>query len=166
MDLDLITLLTFAGTTGLLTTLLNQGVGWCREAWSASRRRKSLAGYHALRLAVILESYAYACSEFLTDNANAEHAPGNEFPDWSTQLPTLEPYPDDSEGWRAINLQLAARLLDLRNKAAGSQSIIRATATYAIDDLGDVLDREAGSRGLEAWKLAQALREGHRLRGR
>jgi hypothetical protein len=72
-----------------------------------THHRKSQAAYMAMRLAVTLEPYAYACSEFIAENANMQARLDQEFPDWNTSLPELSVYPDDIEGWRAIDRKLA-----------------------------------------------------------
>lgn len=115
----------------------------------------------AMRLAVILESHATSCADFIQSNSNAEQPPDDEFPSWDTGLPELPSYPDDADGWRAIDRKLAGRCLSLRNKLAASQSVIEAVIKYTMDELGDTLDEHAAKRGLEAWHLAVALRDEH-----
>lgn len=126
-----------------------------------AHHRKSHAAYMAMRLAVILESYAYACSEFISENSSMQAPPDQEFPDWNTTLPVLPPYPDDPEGWRAIDRKLAGRCLNFQNRIHGSQGIISATNDYTVDDLEDTFREHAAARGLEAWTLATALRDKH-----
>lgn len=127
------------------------------------RQTKSQASHLAVRLAVVLEAYASSCQQFIEANANADHEPDQEFPNWKTRLPELPPYPDDVEGWRALNLKLGERCLNIRNKITGSQSIIRATIDVDMDALGDTLDEHAASRGIEAWEIAVALRSRYGL---
>jgi hypothetical protein len=143
--------------SSLFTTFLTLFVGWLRD----ERRKKAEATYLALRLAVTLESYASACAHFIEKNADMEPPPSEEFPAWEVKLPELPPYPDDADGWRAIDCALAGQCLNLRNKIHGSQSIIHSTINYCMDDLGDTLDEQAAARGIEAWKLAAALRQKH-----
>ncbi len=97
------------------------------------------------------------------DNGNAQTPPDQEFPDWKVTLPELPPYPDEAEGWHAIDLKLATRALNLRNRISGSQGLISSTIEFSDDELGDTLDEEAAGRGLEAWEIAVALRRGHGL---
>lgn len=127
------------------------------------RQTKSQASHLAVRLAVVLEAYASSCQQFIEANENADHEPDQEFPNWRTRLPELPPYPEDVEGWRALDLKLGERCLNLRNKIAGSQSIIGATIDVAMDALGDMLDEHAASRGIEAWEIAVALRSRYGL---
>jgi hypothetical protein len=126
------------------------------------RSRKLQAAYMAMRVAATLEFYASACAHFIQKNANVKPSPPTkEFPDWAAKLPELPAYPDDADGWRAIDCALAGRCLNLRNKIHGSQGIINSTIEYSKYDLGDALREHAAERGLEAWKLAVALRSKH-----
>jgi hypothetical protein len=156
-------MLVFAATTGIITSLLNQVFGIGRDLWTAHVKRKSEAGYLALRLAAILEGYAYACSSFIGENANAEQGPDEQYPAWNARLPDLPSFPEEKEGWHSIDLKLACHALDLRNHLAGSQGVIDGTAEFAEDDLGDELDEHAGARGQEAWALAKDLRNRYGL---
>jgi hypothetical protein len=96
-------------------------------------------------------------------NRNAPHADDQEHPDWETKLPELGPYPDDEDGWQAIDRKLANRCLGLRNKIAESQSIIRDVMEHVMDDLKDTLDEQSAKCGLEAWTLAVELRQRNRV---
>lgn len=158
MDISWGTILTVAGTTGVLTALLNHVLWGLREWRAASSKKKDHASYLALRLAVLLESYANACSDFISENAHAEQGPEDQLPNWDASLPTLPPYPEDDEGWRAIDRRLAGRVLNLPNRIHASQSSITWTIELNDDELGETLDEEAAARGLEAWKLAVKLR--------
>jgi hypothetical protein len=161
MELTLGKAITLAATTGVLTAVLTQLLTGGREWWVAAGKKKTQAGYHALQLAVILEAHAYACAKFIMDNGNAQTPPDQEFPEWNVKLPELPQYPNDAEGWRAIDLQLAASALDLRNRISGSQADISSTIEFTVDELGETLDQQAAGRGLEAWEIAVALRRRH-----
>ncbi|HEX5078202.1 MAG TPA: hypothetical protein VFV80_03560 [Geminicoccaceae bacterium] len=153
MDISWSTILTVAGTTGVLTALLNHVLWGLREWWAASSKKKDHASYLALRLAVLLESYATACSDFISENAHAEQGPDDRLPHWNTSLPEMPPYPEDDDGWRAIDRRLAGRVLNLPNRIHVSQNIIAWTFELNDDELGETLDEQAAARGLEAWKL-------------
>lgn len=156
-------MLTFAATTGIITAILNQIFGVVRDAIATRAQRRSHAGYLALRLATMLEGYAYECASFIGDNANAPHHPDQEFPSWKIRLPELPSFPGEQDGWHAIDLKLAGRALDLRNHIVGSQGVVNSTAEYAEDDLEEELDQHAAERGQEAWALAKDLRTRHGL---
>ncbi len=150
----------------LIKTIIGAGVGTALvqpllAIYRDARERNSHAAYMAMRLAVILEAYTAACSDLIAKNSTAEAPPDQEFPNWDTTLPQLLSYPEDAEGWRAIDRKLAGRCLNLRNKIDGSQTVIRWIIEYTRDELGDVLDEEAARRGLEAWSIAIDLRRKH-----
>jgi hypothetical protein len=130
-----------------------------------SGKRKSEASYLALRLAAILEGYAYDCASFIVDNANAEQGPNDELPSWKVKLPELPPFPEEKEAWHSFDLKLAARVLDIRNHLAGSQGVLNATSSEfeTLPYLGDALNEHAGARGHEAWALAKDLRSRYGL---
>jgi hypothetical protein len=124
------------------------------------RRRKAQAGYMAMRLAVILESFAHDCILFIWGNDSAQAGPDGEYPDWNLTLPKLSPYPDDTDGWRVIDQKLACRCLNLRNRISSSQSLIWGRRVLDRVNLED-LTETAAARGLEAWSLAEDLRKRH-----
>jgi hypothetical protein len=127
--------------------------------WRDARVKKDHAAYLALRVAVLLESYASESCDFIFENASAHHGPDEQYPEWNALLPTLPNYPDDPEGWRAMNRTLVARCLNLPNKIHGSQGVIRSVVEYQTgDDLINALDEHAAARGVEAWEIAAALR--------
>ena len=163
MELTLVNVITLAATTGIFTAFLNQGLTGFREWWLEYRKKGTRAGYHTLQLAVILEAYADACAEFISANGNADTPPDQEFPNWAVKLPKLPPFPDDAEGWHAINPKLAGRTLNLRNRINGSQGVIASTIEFTSQELGEILDLHAAGRGLEAWRIAVDLRREHKL---
>lgn len=130
-------------------------------AYRDYRHRKAQAAYMALRLAVILESYASACSDLMAYNANAERHPDEPYPAWKTILPELPPYPDDADGWRSIDLKLASQCLSFRNRIHDSQRVIDSAIEYAMDELENTLNEYVAERGTEAWRLAVDLRSKH-----
>jgi len=127
------------------------------------RARKKHAAYMAVRLAVTLESFSWSCANLLQDNHNAETPPDHEHPNWNHELPELAPYPDDSDGWRAIDSKLVGRVLGFRNKLHETKSTIRNVIEFNEGALSWTLDEEAASRGLEAWRLGSDLRKTHSL---
>lgn len=128
-----------------------------------NRERAARASHMAIRLAVGLEAYAAACHDLIAYNTNAEVHPEERLPNWKAQLPELAEFPADTEGWRALDRQLAGRCLSFRNKVAESQGLINETIYYNDDNIGDAVEVEATARGLEAWRLASALRRKHKV---
>jgi hypothetical protein len=165
VDLSTVTgMLTFAGTTGVITALLNQAFGIGRDLWREHVKRKSddskreaEAGYLALRLAALLEGYAYSCWRYCGYSLETKYKRG---------MPPLPPFPEEMTGWHAIDLKLAGRALDLRNHLAGSE--LWANGVFdEDDDLNDVFDfnltKDMAERGKEAWDIAKDLRSRHGL---
>ena len=150
----------------LIQTFVGAGVGTAAvtgliSIYREHRHKKAQAAYMAMRLAVELEAFAADCSNLIASNSIAEQGPDQQFPDWNTEMPEIAPYPDDPEGWRAIDRKLAGRCLNFRNKIVGSRSAIAATVELSIDDLENELNEHIAARGLEAWQLAAALRRRH-----
>ena len=129
------------------------------------RQRKAHAAYMAMRLAVILEAHTAACLEFIGRNDAEQPHPTGRFTG-GVVLPLVEPYPDDAEGWRAIDRGLAGRCLGLPLKIRANQVAIGWTGVFDDDDwenVGDIVKEMASSRGLDAWELAKAIRSKHNI---
>jgi len=127
-------------------------------------QRKKQATYMAMRLAVTLENFAWACANLIQDNHNAQTLADEEYPEWDVSLPVLPPYPDDDDGWRSLDRKLAGRCLVFRNRLQESDSIIRTTIDLLDgEDTKIAIDEAAAKRGLEAWDIAVALRQKHRI---
>jgi hypothetical protein len=153
-------LLTLAGTTGVITVLLNQGIGWLRE-WRASAETKKVnAGYLAIRVAVMLEEYADACATVVGDIYKYDLSRGNAG-QHTTVLPMMPEYPDDDESWRTMDPGLMERCLSFPGKVAASQRAVHDFAEFASNE-EEVSQRcleKSCARGLEAWHLAADLRK-------
>jgi hypothetical protein len=141
---------------GVGTALVQAGLAIYRDR----RQRNLRAAYMAKRLAVTLESYAMACSYPIAENANAQTAPDEQYPDWKVSLPELL-YHEDPDGWQAIDPKLHERCLPLSTMIGKSEAVISATIEHDMDELGDILDEKAARCGLEAWNLGVALRHKH-----
>jgi hypothetical protein len=125
------------------------------------RMRRKQAAYMAMRLAIVLENFAWACADLIQANQNARTPANAKYPCREIALPELLAYPEDVDGWRAIAPKLAARVLGLRNKLHESKSTILNTAEFNKEELGWLLHEKAASRGLEAWRIAVDLRKTH-----
>ena len=123
------------------------------------RMRRRHAAYMAMRLAVVLENFAWACASFIQVNHDARTPADDQHPAWEIALPVPLAYPEDVDGWRAVAPNLAARVFGLANKLNESKSAIRNTIESNKGDLGRILDEQAAVRGLEAWNLATELRK-------
>ena len=124
------------------------------------RMRRKHAVYMAMRLAALMENFACACANFIEDNRDVRKPSDGEHPAWETALPELPAYPEDIDGWRALAPKLAIRVFGLRNKLHQSQSTIRNVTEDNQSGLY-ILDEQAATRGLEAWRIAVDLRKNY-----
>lgn len=151
----------------VLSSLVGAGLGSAAvqglfKVWGERSRRTAQATYLAMRLAVLLDAFGLACSDMITRNANAEPPPGEEHPHWEP-FPELPSYPEDSEGWVALHRALAIRCLRLRTSIHSSKGVLRGTAEYSEDDLGDAINQQAAWLGLQARGIADDLHRGYDL---
>ena len=153
----------------LLKTALGAGVGSViaqasLSVWKDKITRRDHAGYLAMRVATILESFAFECAEKVEANQNAQTRPGEQFPDWDISIPTLGDYPADVDGWRYLDRVLADRCLRLPNAIKVSTQTIAFVVDLIDDNLGDHANIEISDRGTDAWKLSRDLRQRFDLR--
>lgn len=126
-------------------------------------RSRRHAAYMAMRLAVALEAYAEGCAVLIQEKARAKTRPDEVVPDRTTTLPVPPRYPDDVDGWKAIDHKLADRCLSFESRIRQSQAIIGSAIDHDLHQLGDEIESQANDRGLEAWELAVEMRKRHRL---
>ena len=131
----------------------------------AGRRDKQArerdATYLAIRLAVILEGYALACHELLSDN-DLHSSSGGEAGKQRSKLPDLPPYPDDAD-WKSLETALASRALLFRNELWISDRSITFWLDIEPEYLLPTCNQEAAIRGYQAWCLAENLRDQYRI---
>jgi hypothetical protein len=149
-------------------TVVGSGIGtgivsWAMAQWRERNQRRRVAAPLAARLAVIFESYAATCVEFVAINHNLVEPQGEEFPRWNTALPRPREFPEDAEGSRALDRNLVAQCLSFQTLLDEPQSVVSVTAEYSIDDLRDELDERSASAGLEACRLAALLRKKNKV---
>lgn len=156
--MDLTSILQTVVGAGIGSALIQVAVPFARD-W---KKRSAQASYLALRLAVILEAFAAASCDLIAANESASHLPDQRYPNWRTKLPALAEFPSDPEGWLALDRRLAERALTFPNRVSESQGIIDETQFYNDGGTGGAVEAEAMERGLEAWRLASALRLKHK----
>lgn len=162
MEISWGSLVALAGSAGLISAAFTQGITWLREWRTTSVKSKASASYLALRLAVTLEGYAYACASLIAKNNSAPPREDGH-PDLIITVPELPGYPDDADGWRAMDVKLAGRCLDLRNRIGGSQGLIFSVLDVDEDAVWDTVAEQVSERGLEAWSIARDLRRKYDL---
>ena len=141
-------------TTGktVLGALIGAGLGSALvqgvfSLMAERRRRTAQATYLAMRLAVLLDAFGLACSHRHHSGDPSGHA-----------LSELPPYPEDSEGWSALDSALAIRCLQLRSRRGASENLLHATADLYSDGSGEIaLAKQEAGLGLEARRLAKDL---------
>jgi hypothetical protein len=149
--------------TGAISALLTNVFGGVRD-WIGWRwKSKKDASYMAMRLANALEAYPPECVNLIYANGEIPRRENEQYPRWSTDLPTVGAYPDDPIGWKAIDPDLADRCLRLPNSISGCQSLIHNTVEYNEDSVQTEVARHASDLGLEAWDIAVKLRKIHGL---
>lgn len=149
--------LAFAGAAGVISALLTQGLTSLRERFSSRREAK----YLALRIAVILETFADDCISIISDadtSRQSEGAAGQH----TTNLAALAPYPDDEKGWRALGSAFSAEALGFPNLVRAYQQSINFTWQVADpDDAQSECEEASAVLGHRAWALAKSLRLNH-----
>lgn len=140
------------------------GVAGAISLYRYRLKRRALASYAAMRTAVALKSYTYSCWKLIIDNRNAEAAHGYELPHWDSDLPAMPEYPDDPEGWRALDAALANQALCLGNKIEVGQARIHSALEFDEGSVRTVVEAQAIGVGTEAWNLANEIRALYGLR--
>jgi len=150
-----------AFAAGVVVTLLNQFFVMGRE-WRANRlRRKSESSFLAMRIAVILEEFTIKC---INRNWHDETDLHEGIADLDFKLPPLTPYPQDSPDWKSfhdVDAKLAGRVLAFPNEITSAELASQYAATREGDRTASA-DKTVIA-GLNAWKLARALREKYDL---
>lgn len=134
--------------TGLATAILNQ-----IYAGRASTRD---AKYLAIRIAVILESFAIECAEQISTQQMYNQTGGGSGRLYGT-VPALSPFPDEAK-WESLDGDLLARALSLRNELPLSDRKIAFWEDIDRECIPVECDQQCGKCGYIAWELAQAIR--------
>lgn len=149
--------LTMAATTGVFTTLLNQGVAWLREWWTDKHRKKSEAIYLAMRLAAILEEFVVKCV-YRAWHDDADLREGVIKLDYS--LPMLACYPNDLD-WKFLDPKLAEQILSFPNELTSARMACEFQGMREGNKVASATETVVA--GIKAWKLAQDLRKRYDL---
>lgn len=145
---------------GLGAALVTGGIAVYRD----KRQQKALATYTAMRVAIALENYIYRSVDAITQNENAEDDPKDEFPHWNTVLAVPPDYPDDPEGWRALDIDLANRALAFPAVLHAKQRDTSQRAEEMNNEWLDHYMEASASLGVSAWQIADALRKRYKIR--
>ena len=139
--------------SGVVATAVTIGAEWIRE----ERTEKRDLRYLAMRVAVILEKFAIDCSNLVVENEAYDTSDG-EAGSFSSKLPDLPPFPTDAD-WKSVDPVLASRVLSLQNEVYLTQfSVSDVWGVHEPDEIGKIVNGQAGKCGAKAFGLAHALR--------
>ena len=161
MDLSWANVWTVAATTGIFTTVLNQGLGWSRELWASKRRKNTEARYLVMRIAVLLEEFVIRCLNRAWHD-DAELSEGGRSLGYN--LPPLAPYPPDSGDWKSFHdhdPKLADQVLSFPNQITSAELSCQFQGMHEGNAVASA--DETIVAGVNAWTLAQALRSKYHL---
>ncbi len=155
-----------AASAGVLSAILNQGFAVLIQH---SREKKS-AAYLALRVAIILETFASECARKIRaleyDDIQGIYDAG--FPLTGETLPQIAEYPDD-DSWKHMPSDLASEalsfpnLIEQRRQAHSNwMDTIEAQQEGFSEKLKDI-KQMYGDLGMHSMKIAYDLRKKHRL---
>jgi len=152
MQFDLWSLLTFAGTTGIITTVLTAGLGWL----TAVLRSKSSGSHLALQIAVSLDGFFMACGEryarLETESLNAGSA---------LAIPEAPIFPPDTEAWRSLKRTLRSRAMGFANEVESGKQYVAFMDDAAPDPSGSDLRLQIAYFAVGAYELAYDLRKAY-----
>lgn len=143
--------------TGLLTVLITLSVD---KAFVLLNNRKEKK-HSSIRVAVILESYALKCSDFISHNEYFAQRYGYDEKSYdmtSRDRPVLQNFPTDIN-WKEITPSLASRVLSLNAEELMTNSLLSSLTDdeFGWDALAEV-HNIVGYNGYRAWMLANEIR--------
>jgi hypothetical protein len=138
--------------TGIVAAIVTQLISWIRESRKELISSTRDARYLAIRIAVILEGFAIACAESISQYDFYKQSAGHAGKRHGV-LPQLQDYPADAD-WKALDPALGARALTLRNELPLSDSAIEFWENVDRDCVPQATSEQAGKCGYLAWALA------------
>lgn len=144
--------LSFAVIAAVVTAASN----WSSTWWFTRRQRVSLAEYHALRAAIELERFSFACANAIAELLTWRSSQGSGGSPFQS-LPDLTYGASDE--WKDLDVSLVNRLLTLQSDVARGNGIIIDDIQQTLpDDYSNESIEQAGLLGYHAHRLAQDLR--------
>jgi len=154
-------LLSLGTVSGVITTLMNQGVNSFRE----HRKKARGATYLSLRVATELENFGYDCHSQSVDMGNYISSRGS-MGQRCLDIPALADYPADNEGWTAMVPDLADQVMSFRLTVRQARGHVAFFTDFdGPQDAEEVCVDELVLLADEAMKLAKALRDKYGLKG-
>jgi len=131
---------------------------WLSTWFFSYRPQQKSADYDAVRLAVVLERFAYECASVISDEAKWYASQGSAG-GLHSEMPAI-PFPTDIT-WKYLDLSLVQRLLRLQNDLLRSDDIIEFEADYITPEVESPKEaaEQAALLGYRAHLLALDLRK-------
>ncbi len=157
---------TLAFSTGLLTALLNQVVGFVADSWKERRATELNARPLALKLINELETFANACAYYLAKTHYESDEGGISARDVLARIPSLPPLNDlaDAGAWAALDNGLstsAATMNDERDQVLRrvQTAVALVGREHESEYVFETFYEEVDNIGLKAAHLACKLRK-------
>ena len=143
---------------GAVTAVVTAFLNLLSTRHFANRQQKQSADFDALRLAAVLERFAYECASLIADEEtwrDSRGSAGREF----FALPSLT-LPEDV-AWKSLDIELVDRLFTLNNDLFRSGAIITGEREHIFEPDAKPIEpsAQAGLLGYHAHILALALRQ-------
>lgn len=173
MDFDLTqvsltSIITVVGSTGVLAALCTHLFGMFRDWRKDKKERARMASYAALRLSVLLETYAIECARRI-EEVKTSLASNGHYGKLHGRLPKIPPYPDEI-AWKSLEPSLVDEVLSFPSQLLVSNDISTFVADDNLPEDPEVATAECiqhcGYRGVQAWKIATQLRKQYGLKAR
>lgn len=148
-------------STGVVTTIINQGVSWFRDSRKDTKANAKIANYSALCLAVELEAFSIACADAISAShmaSNSEGYAGRQH----TKVPDLQSFPKDID-WKILDPSISAKILTFRNELTLAHQAIVFWYDVASECVPNECLKQLGLCGYRAWMMAAELRERYNI---
>ena len=167
-SLNNIDLIKLVFSTGIITTILNQGISSFREARKEKAGNENSRQYSSIRISVALEKYAIKCFDNIT-KTNLCYVTNGELGETFSEIPNFEKFSDDIS-WRLIDLNLCTLILTLENEIKISNSKCNGDLVKYecgcddyMSEMIDLYSKEVGKCGYMALSYAIQLRKHYKL---
>lgn len=173
MDFDLTqvsltSIVTVIGSTGVLSAVCTHLFSMFREWRKDQKARARTASYAALRLSVMLETYAMECARRIEEVKTSLFSNGA-YGKIHDRLPDLPSYPEDID-WQSLEPSLVDEVLSFPSLLLVSNDISTFFADGNLPEEPEggtaVCLQHCGCRGIQALKIATQLRRQYGLKVR
>ncbi len=124
--------------------------------WFGKGQRRQVAVYHATRIWVELERYAYSCADLISEESTYYASNGSRG-DLIIDLPPLVVAVDTD--WKALDVEFVDRVLSFQSEIVRAQGEVTGERHHLTpDDTATEPAAQAGLLGYRAYRLAADLR--------